>query len=496
MKYLSVIKYLGALSIAASVVYVPALLWAFWFREYQMAMVFFKTIVIVMAIGALVWLVSRGSDNRLIHRETLALVGFSWLLMAGYGALPFVLSGELDLIDAYFESMSGFTTTGSSILTDIESLPRSLLFWRSFTHWLGGLGIVVILVTVLPFLGAGGKLLYRSEVPGIDKRGLRPRIKDSALILVKIYCGLTLIQTLLLLAAGMNLYDALCHTFGTLATGGYSTRNDSIAAFDNVIIEVIIIVFMVLGATSFGLQYMFIKGKWREVLKNSEWRLFLCLLTFSILLITLNLMGMQGTIEAYPSAVGTYEKAGLLQSLRMAAFQTTSIMTNTGYATADFDTWPQFSRALLVVLMLVGGCSGSTSGGIKVVRLLILGKMVYWRIKRTFQPKTVRVLRVNDIILDKDTQNTLMIFCALYIFALIPSSLLLSMMGLPSETAFTAAAATLNNVGPGLGLVGATENFALIPPAGKMLLSLLMVLGRLEFLAILVLFIPAFWKRD
>jgi len=324
---------------------------------------------------------------------------------------------------------------------------------------------------------------------------LRPRIKDSALILLKIYMGLTIIQTVLLMIAGMNLFEALCHTFGTLATGGYSTRNASIAAYDSLFIEIIITVFMIAGATSFGLHYMFITGKWREALKNSEWRFFLGILAVSSMLITFNLMGMQGVIHEGAPEAGTHVDGGFFHDLRIAIFQTVSITTNTGFATADFNIWPQFSRILLVVLMLVGGCSGSTSGGIKVVRFLILIKIVYMQILKTFQPKKIYVLRINDTVVDAEMQRVILVFFALYILVIVVATLLLSLVGLPSETAFSSVAATLNNVGPGLELVGAIENFSAIPTAGKMLLSIVMVLGRLEFMAIFVLFVPTFWKR-
>ncbi|MCK5861901.1 MAG: TrkH family potassium uptake protein, partial [Candidatus Hydrogenedentes bacterium] len=247
---------------------------------------FFESALVVLFLGSLMIVVGRRANKRLLNRETLALVGLGWLLIAAYGALPFIFSGELSFVDAYFESMSGFTTTGATVLPDIEALPKSLLFWRSFTHWLGGLGIILLLIIILPFLGAGGKLLYRSEVPGLDKQGLRPRIKDSALILFKIYAALTLAMTLLLMLAGMDLFEAFCHTFGTLATGGFSTRNASIAAYDSVLIEGIIVLFMLIAGTSFGLLYCLSRKEWRKVLVNSEWRLYITIMALSALLIT------------------------------------------------------------------------------------------------------------------------------------------------------------------------------------------------------------------
>ena len=495
MNYQAVIKYLGVFSIATCVLYLPSVVWAFWFWEMDALQAFFESALVVLFLGSLMIVVGRRANKRLLNRETLALVGLGWLLIAAYGALPFIFSGELSFVDAYFESMSGFTTTGATVLPDIEALPKSLLFWRSFTHWLGGLGIILLLIIILPFLGAGGKLLYRSEVPGLDKQGLRPRIKDSALILFKIYAALTLAMTLLLMLAGMDLFEAFCHTFGTLATGGFSTRNASIAAYDSVLIEGIIVLFMLIAGTSFGLLYCLSRKEWRKVLVNSEWRLYITIMALSALLITANLMGAQGVVPCAESDITAATSPGFFASLRMAVFQTVSIMTTTGYCTQDFNAWPYFSRALLVLLMFVGGCSGSTGGGLKVIRILVLFKLLRQHLERTFQPKRIRILRVNDTIIDEELQRSVLIYVLINVLVIALSVVFLSGLGLPTETAFTSVAATLNNIGPGLQLVGAVENYAFFPTAGKILLSLLMAMGRLELYAICVLFLPAFWKR-
>jgi trk system potassium uptake protein len=491
----TVIKYLGIISIVSCSMFIPSILCALLFGEYHMVAVFINSFLATTGIGLLLWSLCRKKGNRLRHPDSLALVTFSWILMAGYCAIPYVLSGNLGVIDAYFESMSGLTTTGSSILVDIEALPKSLLFWRSFTHWYGGMGIIVLVIIVLPFLGAGGKLLYRSEVPGINKQGIRPKIKDSAIVLLKIYLGLTALETLLLMVAGMSPYDALCHSFGTIATGGYSPRNASIAAYNSLAIEIIIIFFMAAGATNFGIYYLCLTGKWREGAKNSEWHIFLLILVVSTILITFNLLGAQGVLSDGAPEGGAHTYTGFWNSLRLASFQVVSCMTTTGFATTDFNLWPQFSRTLLVVLMLIGGCSGSTSGGLKVVRIFIIVKIFYMQIRRTFQPKKIYVLRINDTIIENDIQYMVLAFFALYIFTFIIAVLLLSLMGLPTETAISSVAATINGVGPGLQLVGAVSNFSMIPDAGKLLLCLVMLLGRLELYAIFALFVPAFWKR-
>lgn len=495
MNYQAVIKYLGVFSIATCVLYLPSVLCAFLFWEPEALQAFFKSAVVVLFLGGLMIVVGRRASKRLFNRETLALVGLGWLLIAAYGALPFVFVGELSFVDAYFESMSGFTTTGATVLNDIEVLPKSILFWRSFTHWLGGLGIILLLIIVLPFLGAGGKLLYRSEVPGLDKQGLRPRIKDSALILFKIYAALTIAMTLLLMLAGMDLYEAFCHTFGTLATGGFSTRNASIAAYDSVAIEAIITLFMGIAGTSFGLLYFMSRREWKKVLSNSEWRLYLTIIAFSSILITINLMGAQGMVVGAETEINATQSPGLFSSLRMAVFQTVSVMTTTGYCTADFDTWPYLSRALLVMLMFVGGCSGSTGGGLKVIRVLVLAKVIRHHLARTFHPKHIQVLRIDDTVIDDELQRSVLTYFLINMFVVALSTVYLSALGLPGESAFTAVAATLNNIGPGLELVGAVENYAFIPTSGKVLLSILMAMGRLELYAICVLFVPAFWQR-
>ncbi|HDP36016.1 MAG TPA: TrkH family potassium uptake protein [Candidatus Hydrogenedentes bacterium] len=495
MNHLAVIKNLGLFSMALCVLYLPSLCWALWFWETEMLAAFFQSAAVVLFIGGLMLVVGRRARSRLLNRETLALVGVGWLVIAAYGALPFVFSGTLSFVDAYFESMSGFTTTGATVLTDIEATPKSLLFWRSFTHWLGGLGIILLIIIVLPFLGAGGKLLYRSEVPGLDKQGLRPRIKDSALILFKIYAALTVLMTLLLTLAGMDLFEAFCHTFGTLATGGFSTRNASIAAYDSVIIEAIIVVFMIIAGTSFGLLYCLSQKDWRKILGNSEWRLYMAILGISAALIAANLLGMQGTLAVVETDGHATHISSVFTSVRMAVFQTVSIMTTTGYCTADFDAWPYFSRSLMVLLMFIGASSGSTGGGLKVVRIMILGKLIRHHLERTFRPKHIRVMRVDRMTVNEEVQRSVLSYFLIYIAVAGLSVVYLSGLGLPAETSFTSVVATLNNIGPGLELVGAVENYAFIPVPGKILLSLLMAMGRLELYAICVLFVPSFWRR-
>ncbi len=494
MNYRIVAKYLGHFTFAVAVIMLPSAICAIIYQEWSPLAAFGKSILAAVLLGSVLSLIGNSAPDRMFQREGLALVGIGWLQTAAISALPFYFSGTLGPIDAYFEAMSGLTTTGSTVLLDIEATPASILFWRSFTHWIGGMGIVVLFIAVLPYLGAGGKQLFKSESSGPDPRGLSPRIKDTAKALWGIYLVFTVIQTVLLMCAGMNLYDALVHTFGTLATGGFSSRNASIAAYDSVLIEFIIIVFMILCGTNFGLYFAMLHGDRWAMLKNTEWRVFIVILAVVILLITCNLMGMQGQLKDDPVLPNTPDYSWG-QALRHSAFIATSLMTSTGYGTEDFDQWPHFSRLLLVIVMCLGCCAGSTSGGIKVVRLIILFKMCYWRLEGTFRPKTVRPIRINGQVVDDDMQRSIFSFFVIYVSVFLVSALYLSFIGLPFQTALSAVAATINNAGPGLELVGPTRNFSFIPDSGKVVLSVCMAMGRLELFSLGVLFVPSFWRH-
>ena len=493
MNYRIVAKYLGHFSVAIGLLMLLPAGWAVYFREWGPLGALCLSVALACAFGGLLTRVGRNAPPKLYQREALGLVGMIWLVAAGLGAMPYIFAGVFGPVDAYFECMSGFTTTGSSVMTDIEATAKSILFWRSFTHWLGGMGIVVLFIAVLPYLGAGGKQLFRSESPGPDPQGLRPRIKDTASILYKIYLGFTAAETVALMLAGMTLYDALCHTFGTLATGGFSTRQASIGGFNSVAVDCIIIFFMICAGANFALYFSMLRGNWKAPWKDTEWRVYIAVMVLCVVLVTLNLLGVGGGAPgAAPKAL--YSSAG--SALRYASFQVVSIMTTTGYCTADFDLWPYFSRMLLLVLMFVGGCAGSTGGGMKVVRIIILLKMAYWRLEYTFRPKTVRAVRVSGEVVDDSVQRTIYAFFVLYLLWFVGGSLFMSFLGLPFQTAVSSVAATLNNIGPGLELVGATHNYHHIPAIGKVFLSLCMVLGRLELFSICVLFLPAFWRNE
>jgi trk system potassium uptake protein TrkH len=511
MNYRFLAKSLGYFCIATGLLMIPSVLWAGYFsvsadteeiavRELHAGMAFGLAIATSSFLGFSLILLGRGASSKFYQREALGLVGIAWLVVAGLGALPYVYAGILNPVDAYFESMSGFTTTGSSVFNapDFTSTAQSIMFWRSFTHWLGGMGIIVLFIAVLPYLGAGGKQMFKSESPGPDPRGLRPRIKDTAKILYTIYLGLTILETAALMLAGMTLYEALCQTFGTMATGGFSTEAASIGGFNSLAVDTIIIFFMVCAGSNFALYFSMVRGDWKAPFRDTEWRTYIAILLLATLAITFNLMGFEGVYpagaEVAATAKQTYDSFG--EALRYASFQVVSIMTTTGFCTADFDRWPYFSRMLLVALMFVGGCAGSTGGGLKVVRVVMLVKMAYWRLESTFRPKTVRAIRVSGVVVDEDVQKTVYGFFVLYLGWFAAGTVFMSLLGLPFQTALTSVAATLNNIGPGLEKVGAAVNYAQIAPIGKAFLSLCMVLGRLELFSILVLFVPAFWRHE
>jgi trk system potassium uptake protein TrkH len=496
MNYRALIKNLGLFCLIVSGIFLPAAVCAVVYWELHILLAFLAAISVSLLTGGLLYFIGRKSNDRLFHRETLAIVGLGWLFVAVFGGLPYFFSGALTFEDACFESMSGFTTTGATILSNIDELPRSLLFWRALTHWLGGLGIILLILIVLPFLGAGGKLLYRSEVPGIVKSGLRPRIKDSALVLLKLYGGMTLIMTGILLVLGMSLFDAITHTFGALSTGGFSPHTSSVAHFNSIAIEVVIIAFMLLSATHFGLLHQLLHRQYKKAFSNPEWRLFLFIVLAATLMIFLNLYQAEG--QGRP-IIREEHRAALPQSLellRMSFFQVVSIMTTTGFCTEDFNLWPSLSQGILVVLMFLGGCSGSTAGGLKIIRLLLFLKMAYWQIERSFKPKNIHAVVVDDTVIHPEMQQAIFTYFFIYMAVTGVSTLFLSGLGLSLVTSFSAVAACLNNVGPGLDLVGVTANYDFLPFSAKSLLFFLMAMGRLELYAILVLFVPSFWKHS
>lgn len=453
-------------------------------------------------------LLNRRRDRYLGRREALLLVALSWLVGAGLAATPYCIWANWhgntghpfeNYIDCYFEAMSGLTTTGATVLGNIEQVPPSLLFWRATTHWLGGIGIVVLFVAVLPSLGVGGKKLYRVEAPGPAPEGLQPNIRETARVLIIIYCGLTVAQTLSLLAAGMSLFDAVCHTFATLATGGFSPRNASVGAFHNqMVIDWIVIFFMVLAGMNFGLFYQMFRRRFDVVRRDPEFRLYLVILAVASLLIVLSLHVQDQPITR---TTGQPIESNLSDSVRYGMFQAVSIQTTTGFCTADFDLWPFLAKAVLIMLMFIGGCAGSTAGGIKVIRIWIVFKVMISEIERVFRPQVIRPVKIARATVDDALKQAALAYVLgiIILFALGSGAIMiLEQLNPASDCDYTSAAtaslATLCTIGPGFGQVGAVENYGWFGPGSKLIMSILMALGRLEVFAIIVLFSPRFWK--
>lgn len=413
-------------------------------------------------------------------KDGLAIVGLSWICLSAFGALPLYLSQVVPtFVDGFFEITSGFTTTGATVIADVEVLPRGILFWRSLTHWMGGMGIIVLYLALLPALGQNAFQLYKAEAPGLTVERLQPRIKETAKILWTVYVVLSFTETALLMAGGMPLFDALCHTFGTMATGGFSTKNASIGAY-GAYVQWVIIVFMFLAGCNFLLHYLALRGDVKAYFKSEEFRIYSFLL-----------------LAATPVFAFILARTAAIESpLRAAAFQVVSIMTTTGYTTANFDVWPSLLKIALVLLMFIGGCGGSTGGGMKVVRVALAFKVVFRSITQAVFPNAVIPIKFNAVPqapkVVMDVLSYFVIFILLFFFGTI---LLTLTESCDLVTALAASVATLSNIGPGLGKVGAAQNYAWISIPGKGILTFLMLAGRLELYSILILFLPSTWKK-
>jgi trk system potassium uptake protein TrkH len=434
---------------------------------------------VALVCGAVLAVTSR-DRGALSTRSGFFLVTLSWVGAAAIGALPFVISGYVpSYTDAFFETMSGFTTTGATILADIEALPYSLLFWRSLTHWLGGMGIIVLTVAILPLLGVGGYQLMKAEAPGPSVDRLTPKITQTAKILWFIYVGLSALETILLLFGGMNLFDALTHTFGTMATGGFSPKAASVGYYSSPFVQNVITIFMLSAGVNFILYFRLLTGQWRLIRQNTELKVYLAIFFISSLIIAVSLGG-------------TYTSFG--ESFRFAGFQAASILTTTGYATADFATWPALAQVMLFCLMFIGGSAGSTGGGIKVVRIVTVIKQGFNEMKYLLHPRGVFSLRLNGQRVRKNVVYSITGFAFLYIFLLLLTTLVVATGGHNIVTSVTTGLATLGNIGPGFGRIGPVENYAFFQDYIKWFLSFIMMIGRLEIYTVLVLVTPVFWK--
>jgi len=438
----------------------------------------------LVAAGLLYWF-GRNSGTKFLQKEALCTIGLSWILASLVGSIPYlILTPFLGFAGAIFESTSGLTTTGASVLSDLESLPRSLLFWRSLSQWIGGMGVVVFFVAILGFLGADAKVLYTREASGSVADFEESRIQKTVLRLIYLYTGLSILCCVSYWFAGMDWFDAFCHMFTTVSTAGFSTRTDSIAAFNSPMIEWVAIVFMILGSISFFLLLRLIRGNVGFAKKNTELHLYLIILFIASVIVSLSLV-FEGTIPEVDRAI------------RESIFNVVSIMTTTGYATEDFASWSSIPQSVLLAVMIIGGCSGSTSGGIKVFRLAIALKMGAIAVERSFRSRVIRQIRINDRIVDDRSTFDILLFLALIFMILVASIILISVFepGHDLDTSLSAVPACMFNVGPGLREVGPTETYNFYHPHSKLLLSLLMIMGRLELYAILALFAPSLWKR-
>ena len=461
---------------------IPALIISLGYGETVAVNSFLLTLAVMGTVAGSLFGLCRKAGKLFGAKEGLVCVSLSWIVMSALGCLPFVFSGAIpSYIDALFETVSGFTTTGSSILSDVEALPRGLLYWRSFTHWVGGMGVLVFLLAVSP--GDGGKgftmHLLRAESPGPDVGKLVPKMKSTAMILYIIYIVLTVLNVIFLLIGGMDWLDALCTAFGTAGTGGFGTRNDSIASFSPYI-QNVTTVFMFLFGVNFSCYYLLLMRNWRSVLKDEELRFYIGLAVACAALIALDIRGLYDSWE---------------ETIRHSAFQVSTIMTTTGFATTDFDLWPTFSRSILLMLMIVGACAGSTGGGFKCARVLLIFKSLRRNIRKILQPRKVQVVRINGKAVDEQVLDNANAYLAAYVVIIIACFLIISLDGFSVETNLTATLACFNNIGPGLDAVGPTCNFSAFSDLSKVVLSIAMLAGRLEIFPMLVLCSGSTWRR-
>ncbi|NLO85315.1 MAG: TrkH family potassium uptake protein [Clostridiales bacterium] len=476
-----VLRLLGAILLIEALAMSPSLLIALVCGDGD-AMAFALTIGTLCIMGLPLWFLVKPIKPNLRAREGFVVVALSWLVLSGFGAMPFVLSGVIpNYVDAFFEAVSGFTTTGATIMTSFDEPMRGIMFWRSFTHWIGGMGVLVLTLALLPQMTGRTSHLVRAESPGPSLSKIVPKMGDSAKILYMMYGALTAIQFAILVIAGLSPYDAAIHTMGTAGTGGFSNYGLSVGAFQSPVVDVIITVFMVLFGINFALFYRVLTGAWRDMLKSEELHWYLGLFGAATVAICILLMPTYGNV---------------FQSLRYSSFQVASVMSTTGYATADFNLWPQAAKMILILLMFVGSCAGSTAGGLKVVRLALLCKISGREVRHTFQPRKVQVVRFEGKGVEESLLTQVAVFFFVYILMILMGALLVSFEGrFDFETNFTAALTCASNVGPGFSMVGPMENFAGYGPMAKIVLSILMLAGRLEIFPILVIFHPSVWKK-
>ncbi len=440
------------------------------------------SIGITVGCGLLLWQLIKTGDSKLSRREAIFMVASSWVFVSVFGALPYIISGTLpNIMDAWFESVSGFTTTGATVLTSIEDKQQGIILWRGLTQWIGGMGIITLFVALFPLLGIGASHLVESEMPGPQAERLTPRIRDTAKTVWILYVGFSVFEIILLLIAGLSAFDAITVTFGTMPTGGFAPVNMSIESYNSLFVDIVVIVFMTIAGVNFGLFYFLVwKRQVKQLIQNAEFRLYIGLILISTVLVAINLI--------------TSMEISFGEALRYGSFQVISIMTTTGFNTVDFNVWPAFAKAVLLTLMIIGACAGSTGGAIKVVRLLVLVKYAYRRIILAYNPRAVVPLKIGGIVLPEGIISGIIGMAIIYFVTIFISFLIMSAIGLDHVTAFSSVLASLGNVGPGLNLVGPVSNYAFIPAIGKFVLTVCMIVGRLELFTVFMIFIPPFWK--
>ena len=482
MRWRYILNIIGILTFFFGLTMVIPLLVGLYYRD-QSTIPLLKSMGITAIAGSGLYYIFRSEKAEVIsQREGMAIVAVGWTAVGVFGALPFYFgNGFTGFVDAVFESVSGFTTTGASILTNIEIVSKGLLFWRSFIQWLGGMGIIVLSVAILPFIGVGGMQLYKAEVPTPVPDKLKPRIRDTAMVLWKVYALISLVQALLLMAGGMNLFDALCHTFTTMPTGGFSTKNASIAHYNSVYFDCVFIFFMLMAGINFSLHYQLLRGKPLIFWQDSECRFFL---------VTVLLLIMLVSFDVYGSVYKTFGAA-----LRYGSFQVVSIITTTGYATADYERWPAMSQLILLLCMFFGASAGSTGGGMKCLRIMLCFKYCYRELFSLIHPHAVTQIKISNKAVPDDVLRSVVGFLALYVALFALSSVALAGMGVDFKTSFAAVAASIGNIGPGFGMVGPVGNYAQIPILGKWLLVWCMLLGRLEIFTVIIMIVPEFWRK-
>lgn len=482
INFKTIIRIIGILLLLETVMFLVCSSVSFYYRESDM-LDFWKAGGITAGIGLLLAALGKGGERQLTRRDGYVLVSFAWVAFSLFGMLPFYIGGYIpDIADAFFETMSGFSSTGATILDDIESLPHGILFWRSMTQWIGGLGIIMFTIAVLPIFGVSGLQVFAAEASGPTHDKVHPRIGITAKWIWSIYTGITTLLVCLLMLGGMDWFDSICHAFATTGTGGFSTKQASVAYYNSPYIEYVISIFMFISGINFTLVLLFVNRKFKKFISNAELKFYFSSVVFFTAVIAIALY--------YTSPMGMEE------SFRKSLFQVISLHTSTGFATDDYMQWSLVLWGLLTIIMLMGACAGSTTGGLKCIRMVILTKVSRNEFKHILHPNAILPVRINKQVISSSIVSTVLAFCFIYITIIVISTLLMMTMGVGAEESIGCVISSIGNMGPGLGETGPAYSWNALPDAAKWLLSLLMLLGRLELFTVLLLFTPDFWKRN